>query len=105
MAKFLIVSLTLLMSIGANLSEGFLYRLGIDPDILLASLIAFVVTGLIYHRHIALIVLVVLMTVAANVSDTTAATYGYSPDFMLAGLIALVLAPFFSEHVLGFSYA
>ena len=95
----------MLMSIGANLSNGFMSRFGIDPDILLAALVAFVVTGLIYHRHIALIVLVILMTIAANVSEATAISYGYSPDLMLAGLIALVITPFFSQHVFGYSFA
>ncbi len=99
MIKFTMTLLTLSMSIGANLSEGFMHRLGIDPEILLASLIAFVLTALIYHRHIALIILVVLMTLGANVSDETALAMGYDPNYLLAGLIALVILPFVCKQL------
>jgi len=101
MIKFILVILPMFMSVGANLTEGFMYRLGIDPDILLAGLIAFVVTGMIYHRHIALIVLVILMSFAANVSQETAMAMGYDPDYMLAGLVALVVVPFISKQIDG----
>ena len=101
MVKFTLVVLPMFMSVGANLSEGFLFRLGIDPDILLVALIAFVVTGMIYHHPIALIVLVVLMSFAANVSQETALAMGYNPDYMLAGLVAIVVTPFISKQMNG----
>jgi len=101
MIKFAIVSLTMMMSIGANLSDGFIARLGFDPDILLVTLIAFVVTGMIYHHHIALVVLVVLMTVGANVSEETALSMGYNPDYLLAGLITFVITPFVCKQLEG----
>lgn len=104
MIKFTLVVLPMFMSVGANLSDGILYRLGIDPDILLAGLIAFVVTGMIYHRHIALIVMVVLMSFAANVSQETALAIGYDPDYMLAGLVALVVMPFVCKQMDGYLF-
>ena len=94
MIKLSITSLTMFMSLGANLSDGIMFRLGIDPDILLITLIAFVVAGMIYHHNIALVVLVVLMTIGANVSEETALSMGYHPDYLLAGLVALVFLPF-----------
>jgi hypothetical protein len=60
----------------------------------MADLIAFVVAGLIYHRHMALVVLVALLAVGANLPTETITAVGYDPDYLLAGLIALVLLPF-----------
>ncbi|MFQ5658779.1 MAG: hypothetical protein ACE5GZ_00005, partial [Gammaproteobacteria bacterium] len=79
--------------------EGFLARLGVNPNILLVALLAFIITGLIVHRHLALIIMVTLMAVGANVPATTAATAGYDPDYLLAGLAALVFAPLIGEHL------
>jgi len=93
MARFLLVFLVFIMTIGVNVDEGFLVRMGIDPNILLVSLIAFVVTGLIVHRHLAFISLTVLMSIGANVSAETASQIGYDPDYMLVGLVTLVLLP------------
>ena len=72
MIKFTIITLTMYMSIGANLSDGFMNRLGFDANILRAALVAFAVAGMISHLNIALSVLVVLMTIGANVSEKTA---------------------------------
>jgi len=82
------------MCIGVNTSDGFLTRLGADPDILLIGLITFVITGLIFHQGLAFIVLVILMVIGANVPDETASAMGYNPEYLLVGLIALVLTPF-----------
>lgn len=101
MIKFTIIILTMFMSIGANLSDGLMYRLGLDPDVLLAALIAFVVTGMIHNHNLALVVLVVLMTIGANVSEETALSMGYNPDYLLAGLIALVIAPIVCKQLDG----
>ncbi len=93
MLRFLLVFLVFIMTIGVNVDEGFLMRLGIDPNILFVSLIAFVVTGLIVHRHLAFILLTMLMSIGANVSADTAFSMGYDPDYMLVGLVTLVLLP------------
>lgn len=99
MMRFGLIFLTLTMAIGVNLDEGFLARLGVNPNILLVALLAFIITGLIVHRHLALIIMVTLMAVGANVPATTAATAGYDPDYLLAGLAALVFAPLIGEHL------
>jgi len=93
MLSFGLVFFTLSLSIGVNLSDGFLARMGFDPNLLMAAAVAFVITGLIVHRHLALVVSVVLLTIGANLPAATAASIGYDPDFMLAGLIAVVLLP------------
>jgi len=93
MLSFGLVFFTLSLTIGVNLSDGFLARLGLDPNLLMAAAVAFVISGLIVHRHLALIVSVVLLTIGANVPTATAASIGYDPDYVLAGLIAVVLVP------------
>jgi hypothetical protein len=97
MLKFALVFLTLCLSVGANLSEGFLARMGFDPDFLMVALIAFVLTGLITHRHLALIVLVVLLTIGANASAEFAESLGYEPDYLVAALAALVFTPYLNR--------
>jgi hypothetical protein len=94
MIKITIVAVTIFMIIGANLSNGMMNRLGLDQDILLMALIAFVIAGLTSHRNIALTLLVVVTTFGANVSEETARSIGYNPDYLLAGLVVLVVLPF-----------
>lgn len=98
MTKFFLVFLTLNMSIGVNLDEGILARFGIDTNILIAAALAFVITGLICHRHLALIVLVVLLAIGANVPVESATEMGYDPDYLLAALIGIVIAPFVADQ-------
>jgi len=93
MLSFGLVFFTLSLGIGVNLSDGFLARMGSDPNLLMAAAVAFVITGLIVHRHLALVVSVVLLTIGANLPAATAASIGYDPDFMLVGVIAVVLLP------------
>ena len=103
MLRFGLVFLTLTMSIGVNLDEGFLARLGVDPNILLVALIALITTGLIVNRHLALIVLITVMAIGANVPIESAVEMGYDPDYILAGLIALIFAPIVGNQ-LGFDF-
>lgn len=99
MKKFILVFMVLLLSLGANLSDGFLARLGINADILLVALGVFVIAGLIAHQHLAFIVVVCLVAIAANVPDETAQSIGYSQDLMFGLLVGLVLLPFISRHL------
>ena len=94
MLNFGLVFFALSLSIGVNLSDGFLARLGFDPNFLLASLVAMVLTGLVAHRSLAVIALIVLVTIGANLPLATAAEIGYDPDFLLATLVAIVVLPY-----------
>jgi hypothetical protein len=99
MKKFIAVFFVILLAIGANLSDGFLARYGIDADILLVALGAFVVAGLIANQHLAFIVIVCLLAVAANVPDEVAQSIGYDPEIVLGVLVGMVLIPFISKHI------
>ena len=94
MVKFGFVFFTLVLCLGINADAGVIARFGFDPDVLRITALAFIVTGLVAHRHMALIITVVLLTVGANVPASAAAEMGYDPDVALAALFALVALPF-----------
>jgi len=92
--KFLLIFLVVLMSIAINLSDSMIARFGVDPDYLILSLLALVITGLIAHHRLALIILVLLMCVAANLPADYALSLGIDRDLMTAGLVAVVITPY-----------
>jgi hypothetical protein len=92
--KFTLVFLVMYMSIGANLPDGVIARLGVDPNYLVGALFAFIITGLIAHRHLALIVLVILMCIGANLPADYAAQAGINRDVMMASLVTFALSPY-----------
>lgn len=96
--NFGLVFLTLFMSVGANLDEGFIARLGFHPDVLKAALAAFAITGLVVHWRLLAIAPFVLLTIGANLPADVAARMGYDPDVMLAALVTLVLTPRLRNH-------
>ena len=92
--KFVFIFLVLFMTIGVNLPDGMLGRIGIDPSYLVVALAALVVTGLIAHRHLALAILVALMCIGANLPADYAANVGINRDILTAGLISLLVTPY-----------
>ena len=99
MLNFGFVFFGLAVSFGMNIEEGFLNRLGFDLDILMVTAIAFVVTGLIAHRSLALIVAVILLTLGANVPPEEAARLGYDPDILVAALFVLITIPYIKKWI------
>jgi len=98
MLRFGLVFFAMFLSIATNLSDGMLARMGFDPDILMATTIAFVVTGLIHHRRLALICLVLGLTIGANVPPPVADSLGYDPNYMVAALLAVVFSPYLYNY-------
>ena len=99
MINFGFIFICMSLTVGMNAEQGFLQRMGFDSDILMITAIAFVVTGLIAHRCLALIAVVVLLTLSANVPVEEALRLGYDPDVCLAALFALVTVPYFAKLV------
>lgn len=91
--RFGLVFLVSFLAIGANLPESVVAQMGFDPDYLKAALAAWLITALVYHRHILLIVLVLVLVGAANLPAETAAQWGVDRTITLAALVALVLMP------------
>ncbi|MBI3561717.1 MAG: hypothetical protein HY080_08385 [Gammaproteobacteria bacterium] len=94
--RYALVSLVLLLSIAINLPEGMLVRLGVEPNILVVTLAAIIIAGLIAHRHLLLIVLVVGCVAGANLPVALAHQWGINRDVLLATLIGLLVMPLFA---------
>lgn len=93
--KFVLVFIVMLMTIGANLPDGAIARLGLDPDWLKAALAAWILTALVAHRRMALIVLVVFMSLMANLPMDV----GIDKDILLGSLVAVVVTPYLARWI------
>ena len=91
--KAILIFIILFLTIAINLPHGMIARMGFDANILIAGLIAVVLTGLLRHRQLFLIILVVFCALAANVPDEMVEDYGLDPDYFLGILLALVILP------------
>lgn len=92
--KFIALFLVLFISIAINLPSGYLAVLGMDTGVLMAALVAIVLTGLTVHRKMFFVVLVVVMSIGANLPESTIQRLGMDREVLLAGLIAMVLIPY-----------
>ena len=92
--KFLALTLVLFVSIVINLPTGYLAVLGMDADILMATLVAVMIAGLTVHRRMFFVVLVVVMSIGANLPEPTMLRLGMDREILVAGLIAIVLIPY-----------
>ena len=91
--KAILIFIILFLTIAINLPHGMVTRLGFDADILIAVLIAVVLTGLLQHRQLFLIILVVFCALAANIPAEMVRGWGLDPDYFLGVLVALVILP------------
>ena len=91
--KSVLIFIILFLTIAINLPHGMIARMGFDADILIAVLIAVVLTGLLQHRQLFLIILVVFCALAANIPEEMVRGWGLDPDYFLGVLIALVILP------------
>ena len=91
--KAILIFIILFLTIAINLPHGMISRLGFDADILIAVLIAVVLTGLLQNKQLFLIILVVLCAVAANIPAEMVRSWGLDPDYFLGVLVALVILP------------
>ena len=91
--KAVLIFIILFLTIVINLPHGMIARLGFDADILIAVLIAVVLTGLLQHRQLFLIILVVFCVLAANIPEEMMRSWGLDPDYFLGVLLALVILP------------
>jgi len=76
-----------------NLDDEFLRRLDVDPTYYL------IITGLIVHRHIALLVLFVMRMIGTNLSVDTALFMDFHQDFLRAVLLVVTFAPFLEDQL------
>jgi hypothetical protein len=93
--KFVLVFVVLLMTIGVNLPEGMIARLGMDANWLKAALAAWIFTALVIHRGMALIVLVIFMSLMANLP----VDIGIDKDILLGGMVAVAVTPYLARWI------
>ena len=91
--KAVLIFIILFLTIAINLPHGMVARMGFDADILIAVLIAVVLTGLLRHRQLFLVIIVVFCALAANVPEEMISGLGIDPDYFLGILVALVILP------------
>ena len=88
-----LVFFILFLTISINLPDSVISRLGFDADILMAALVAVVITGLIQHKNLLLIILVVFCSVLANMPEEVMQSWGLDSDYFFGILVALVVTP------------
>lgn len=91
--RAILIFIVLFLTIAINLPHGMISRLGFDADVLIAVLVAVVLTALLQHRQMFLVVLVVFCAIAANLPAETIRSYGIDPDYFMGILFALVVLP------------
>jgi hypothetical protein len=91
--KLVLVALIVFMSIGVTLSASLLDQFGIEKNYLLVGLGAFVITGLVAFRGMALIVIILFMSLAINMPEEVLAQYYLDKDILIAAIILMVIFP------------
>ena len=87
---FALVGMVTLMSIGANLPESFMAKLGINQTYLLVGLVAVVAVSLVRYLKFTLVLVIAIMAVGANLPQDLAKEIGIDPQIMLFALLAMV---------------
>lgn len=91
--KLILIFLVFLLSIGVNMEDNVMARLGLEANYLMTGLIAVVFAGLLMHEKVILVVLVVALSVAANMPEDFVMNFGVDRDLLLGVLVAMVIVP------------
>jgi len=83
----------LFLTIAINLPSSVITRMGIDANVLMAALVAVVMTGLISYKNLFLIVLVVACSVIANMPEDIVSSWGLNQEIVFGVLVAIVILP------------
>ena len=97
--KYILVFITLFLSIAVNLDKGLLSYYGLDANILMIALAAFLITGLIAEQRMGLIVLIIALVIGINLPDEIISNWGINQQYLLVTLIALILLPFINRFL------
>lgn len=90
----MLIGLVTLMSIGANLPESFMAKVGINQTYLLVGLVAVVAVSLVRYLKFTLVLVIAIMAVGANLPSDLAHEIGVDPQIMLFALLAMVATSF-----------
>jgi hypothetical protein len=89
-----LISLVTLMSIGANLPESFLAKIGLNQTYLLIGLVMFVAASLVRYLKFTLVLVIAILALGANLPNELAREIGIDPQIMLFALLAMVATSF-----------
>lgn len=89
-----LVGLVSLMSLGANLPESFLRKVGIDSTYLLIGLVTVVAVSLVRYLKFTLVLVIAILAVGANLPADLAREIGVDAQIMLFALFAMVATSF-----------
>lgn len=88
-----LVFIILFLTLSVNLPNSFISRMGFNADILMAALVAVVLTGLVQFKNMFLTILVILCSVFANMPDEVMHGWGLDNDYFFGVLVALLITP------------
>ena len=90
----ILISIVSVMSVGANLPESFMARVGINQTYLLVGLVAVVAVSLVRYLKFTLVLVIAIMATGANLPNDMAREIGIDPQIMLFALLAMVATSF-----------
>lgn len=91
--KYAVFFVVLLVSLGANMPDGVIARLGLEPNYLIALGLCAVFTWLCVGRHTALLVAIAVLSIGANLTAASAEGMGLDRDVLAALMYSLVILP------------
>lgn len=91
---FALVAIVTMMSIGANLPEGAMTKIGVNQTYLLIGLVGVVAVSLVRYLKFTLILVIAILAVGANLPADLAREVGVDPQIMLFALFAMVATSF-----------
>ncbi|MAM69524.1 MAG: hypothetical protein CMP91_00080 [Gammaproteobacteria bacterium] len=86
-------ALVLFLTVGVAFSQTLLERIGLEPDYLLITLGAIVITGLLVYRGLLLVLLVAGLSVALNLPTELLQQYSIDRDILIVVLILMIVFP------------
>jgi hypothetical protein len=98
-ARYIMVFITILLSIGINFGQQALLSLNYDHNYLVMTLVAIVAAGLLVHRHLFIVVLVCGLSFAINLPAEMLQQYYVNRDILLGTLFLVILVPAFKKYV------
>ena len=93
--KVVLTSVILLLVIGANLGPLLATRLGLDHNLLVATLVTVTLVGLMTYRRLLVVLLVCGLSLSINLPAEQLAAFGIDKDFLMATVIVIIVMPFF----------
>ena len=97
--KVLLVFLMSFLTAGITLARETLAHFGVDTNVLLVTLIAIVIAGLLAHRKLLLVVLVCGMSLTINLPPEILQSHGIKKDVLVIVLMTIIVLPIITKFL------